>query len=215
MSLTLYGRHTSYNVQKVLWLLDELDVVYEHIEFGSNPADTETTEFGALNPIRKVPVLLDGDKVIWESSAILRYLADEYGAGIWSEKDPYLRSLSERWMDWSQTYFEPAFVGVFWGYYRTPAEQRDMDSVNKNLALCLKGLERVEAQLESSPYLVGDNMTLADICVGVFLYRLVEIDLSVTLGSNTQQWYERLQLSDAFRKWAMSDFSSLEGRLQY
>ena len=215
MSLTLLGRHTSYNVQKVLWLLDDLGLDYEHVELGSNPDDTGTTEFVALNPMRKVPVLKDGDKVIWESNTILRYLVAEYGTEPWTVKDSYQCSLSERWMDWSQSYFEPLFVGVFWGYYRTPAEQRDMGAVNKNLALCLKGLKRLNEQLEKQPYLAGEQISLADICAGVFIYRLVEIDLGVILPKNVQLWYERLQASSGFRKWAMSDFSSLEGRLQY
>jgi glutathione S-transferase len=215
VALILHGRHTSYNVQKVLWLLDELGVSYQHIELGSKPNDTETKEFGALNPMRKVPVLVDGDKVIWESNTILRYLTDEYGAGIWSVKDPYQRSLYERWMDWSHTYFEPVFIGVFWGYYRTPAAQRDMEAVNKNLTLCLKGLERLDEQLASNTYLTGEQISLADICAGVFMYRLVEIDLGVILPTHVQRWYEQLQDSAGFQKWAMSDFSSLENRLQY
>ncbi len=68
MSLTLYGRHNSYNVQKVLWLLEELELDYQQIELGSNPGDTETDEFAQLNPMRKVPVLVDGEKMIWESN---------------------------------------------------------------------------------------------------------------------------------------------------
>ncbi len=64
MSILIYGRHTSYNVQKVLWLLDELQLSYQHIELGSRPDDTETDEFGKLNPMRKVPVLVDNGKVI-------------------------------------------------------------------------------------------------------------------------------------------------------
>ena len=84
MPISIYGRHTSYNVQKVLWLLDDLGTRYNHIELGSNPGDTETDEFGKLNPMRKIPVLVDGDKSIWESNSILRYLVSAYGSGGWN-----------------------------------------------------------------------------------------------------------------------------------
>ncbi len=215
MSITLYGRHTSYNVQKVLWLLDELRLEYRHIELGSEPADTESDEFGQLNPMRKVPVLADNDKAIWESNTILRYLANAYGSQRWQQADAFQTTLIERWMDWSQSRFEPAFIGVFWGYYRTPEAKRDMSAVNNSLDDCLYCLSRLDDQLATARFLSGDQLSLADIATGVFLYRLVEIDLNVKLPERVQSWYQRLQMSSAYQRWVMSDFSSLQGRLQY
>ncbi len=215
MSLTLYGRHTSYNVQKILWLMDELALEYRHIEFGNQPNDTESDEFGQLNPMRKVPVLVDNDRAIWESNTILRYLARAYGSNQWQQQDAFHDSLVERWMDWAQTRFEPAFIGVFWGYYRTPEEKRDMPAVNNSLDDCLFCLSRLDEQLATSRFLTGDQLSLADIATGVFLYRLVEIDLNVILPDRVQSWYERLQQSAGYRLWVMSDFSSLHGRLKY
>ncbi|MCP4490562.1 MAG: glutathione S-transferase family protein [Gammaproteobacteria bacterium] len=204
MALTLYGRHTSYNVQKVLWLLDELSLDYKHVGLGSDPADTETEQFGQLNPMRKVPVLIDGEHSIWESNTILRYLVNAYGSGQWQTGDAYQTSLLERWMDWAQTRFEPAFVGVFWGYYRTPEHLRNEEAINASLADCRYCLDRIDEQL-----------SLADICCGVFLYRLVEIDLKVALPEQVQRWYHTLQQFAGYQRWVQSDFSSLCGRLQY
>lgn len=215
MTILVYGRHTSYNVQKVLWLLDEIQVSYEHIELGSNPGDTETEEFGKLNPMRKVPVLVDNDNVVWESNTILRYLVYRYCPVDWNAQDAYRRSLYERWMDWSQTYFEPAFVGVFWGYYRTPAELHNMEEIQKNLNICMNCLEKIDNQLETHKYLAGDKFSLADICAGVFIFRLTEIDLNVSLPKNVESWYKHLKQSNGYHRWVMSDFSSLKGRLQY
>lgn len=215
MSIILYGRHTSYNVQKILWLLDELTIKHGHIEFGSEPADTESDEFGQLNPMRKVPVLVDDDKVIWESNTILRYLAKVYGTKHWQQQDAYRSSLVERWMDWAQTRFEPAFVGVFWGYYRTPQALRNMEAVKQSLDDCLFCLSKLDKQLATTPFLVDDQLSLADIATGVFIYRLVEIDLNVTLPDRVQSWYVRLQQFAGYQRWVMSDFSSLRGRLQY
>lgn len=215
MPITLYGRHTSYNVQKILWLADELGLEYRHIELGGQPGDTQSDEFGRLNPMRKVPVLVDNDRAIWESNTILRYLVKAYGSNQWQQQDAYQNSLVERWMDWAQTRFEPAFVGVFWGYYRTPEEKRDMSAVNNSLDDCLFCLSRLDDQLATAQFLAGDQLSLADIATGVFLHRLVEIDLNVILPDRVLSWYERLQQRSAYRRWVMSDFSSLHGRLQY
>lgn len=215
MPITIYGRHTSYNVQKVLWLADELAIKYTHIEFGSCPQDTESPEFGQLNPMRKVPVLVDDKKVIWESNSILRYLARSYGGQHWLPHDPFRASLIERWMDWSQTRFEPAFVGVFWGYYRTPEESRDMSAVNSSLADCRFCLSKLDEQLTGKDYLLGEKLTLADISVSVFLHRLINIGLDISLPARVQTWFLRLKQLPAYRQWVLSDFSSLKGRLQY
>ena len=60
-----------------------------------------------------------------------------------------------------------------------------------------------------------DTMSLADVSVGVFLYRLDEIDLEITFPEHVGAWYGRLKNCEGFQRWAMSDFSSLKGRLQY
>ncbi len=215
MTVEILGRHTSYNVQKVLWLVEELDLEYVHKPLGGKHGGLDTAEFGALNPMRKVPVLKEGDRCIWESNTILRYLAEAYGKGTWKVEDPYLRSEHERWMDWSQTKFDPAFTGVFWGYYRTPPARRNMRAVLDSKKACEDCLEKLDHQLAGSRYLTADHLSLADIAIGVFLYRLAEIDLETRMPQRVRSWYERLQTSPGYRKWVMSDFSELEGRLEY
>ena len=101
-TLILYGRSTSFNVQKVLWFLAELETPFEHIQYGGRHGGLDGESFSELNPMRKVPVLENGSDVVWESHTILRYLAAVFGAGHWHPEDPYQRSLVERWMDWSR-----------------------------------------------------------------------------------------------------------------
>jgi glutathione S-transferase len=94
--LTVYGRKSSFNVQKVMWLIGELGVVHEHIELGGAYGGLEAPEFRAMNPHGRVPVVDDNGTIVWESHAILRYLAARYGrAQFWSE-DAAQRSLSDR-----------------------------------------------------------------------------------------------------------------------
>lgn len=215
MALQLLGRDCSYNVQKVLWLAAELELPLQHRQLGGRYGGLDGEAFGAVNPMRKVPVLLDGERVVWESNTILRYLVAAHGGGHWAGDNPYQRSEYERWMDWAQTRFEPAFVGVFWGFYRTPAPARDHDAIARAVRDCEDCLRGLDGQLGREAYLLGPQPTLADICTGVFLYRLEQIDLEVRLPARVQQWYAQLQARDAYRQWVMRDFSALAGRLAY
>lgn len=212
---TIFGRTTSFNVQKVLWLADELNLDYEHIELGGRFGGLDTPEFQGLNPMQKVPVLVDGDGVIWESHTILRYLAAEYGGSQWYPNSAYQRSLYERWLDWSQTAFQPAFMAVFWGYYRRPPQKRDMAAVEKHLKKCDECLGTLNRQLADSKYLAGDRLTLADIPTGAVIYRLTEQGLEMPLPSSVASWYDNLQQRSGYRKWVMSDFSELKGREEF
>jgi glutathione S-transferase len=119
--LTVWGRRSSFNLQKVMWLVSELGIDHRHIQAGGQFGGLDTPEFRAMNPVGRVPVIDDNGTIVWESHAILRYLAARYGrAQFWSD-DPAKRSQADRWMDWSQTALQPDFlVGAFWGFYRTP-----------------------------------------------------------------------------------------------
>ncbi len=213
--MKLYGRTSSFNVQKVLWLLDELELQYEHTQLGGRFKGLDTEQFGRLNPQRKVPVLVDGDKVIWESHSILRYLAASYGDDNWYSDSPYERSLYERWMDWAQVTFQPAFMATFLGYYRMPESKRDMTQVQQDLVSCIHCLQQLEQALAHSAYIAGDKISLADICCGAVLYRLTTQGLNIQLPPRVERWYEALQQRPGYHQWIMSDYSELAAREDY
>ena len=100
--LKVWGRRSSFNLQKVMWLVGELGLPHEHISAGGDFGLNDTPEFLAMNPHGRVPVIDDDGTVVWESQTILRYLAAKYGRGRFWSDDPGERSLAERWMDWSQ-----------------------------------------------------------------------------------------------------------------
>ncbi len=210
--IEIYGRHTSYNVQKVLWIADELDIVYAHKQIGGRFGGTDQPDFLAMNPAGKIPVLRDKQRIIWESNTIIRYLADSYGNGEWISSDPYKRSQTDRWLDWSIDRFEKAFVGVFWGYYRTPPEKQNKKAIKQSVAECESCLLQLAIQLDNRHYITGDRPSVADVATGVFLHRLSAIDLNISMPDNIMQWFDRLRHRPAFSKWVMSDFTELKGR---
>jgi glutathione S-transferase len=214
--LKVWGRRSSFNTQKVLWLVGELGLAHEHMPAGGDFGRLDEPSFRAMNPHGKVPVIEDGDTAVWESQTILRYLAARHGAGAFWSDDPAERAAVERWMDWSATSLQPDFLnGVFWGYYRTPAAQRDMPAIERSLARCAAHFRLLDRVLETRPFLAGDTLTLADIPAGTALYRYFEIDIARPELPNVGNWYSRLQVRPAYREHVMIPFAELHGRLDY
>jgi glutathione S-transferase len=214
--LTIYGGKSSFNVQKVMWLVGELAIAHRHIELGGSFGGLDTPEFRAMNPHGRVPVIVDGATVVWESHAILRYLAARYGEGaLWSE-DPAARSRWDRWMDWAQTTLQPDFLtGVFWGFYRTPAGQRDMRLVEEKIRRCAQHFQLLDAILAGKTFLLGERLSLADIPAGTHLYRYFGLAIARPHVPNVERWYRTLAERPAYRAHVMVPFAELEGRLEY
>ncbi|MFK4442485.1 glutathione S-transferase [Caballeronia udeis] len=215
--LQVWGRRNSSNVQKVMWLIGELDLPHEHIPAGGSFGLTQSAEFLAMNPHGRVPVIKDGDgTIVWESHSILRYLAARYGSPRFWSDDAGQRSQADRWMDWSQSTLQPAFLtGVFWGFYRTPEALRNAKSIEENLSRCAQYFLLLDRVLAGRPFIAGDGLSLADIAAGSNLYRYFELDIKRPDVPNVQAWYDRLQLRPAFREHVMVPFDELFGRLSF
>jgi glutathione S-transferase len=214
--LKVWGRRSSFNVQKVLWLVGELGLEHEHIPAGGGFGRLDEPAFRAMNPHGRVPVIEDGDATLWESQTILRYLAATYGQGTFWPADPAERARVEGWMDWSATSLQPDFLnGIFWGYYRTPEAQRDWPAIDKSLARCTEHFQLLDGILSSQPFLAGERLTLADIPAGTSLYRYFELDIEQPDLPSVSAWYERLQQRPAYREHVMIPFTELRGRLDY
>jgi glutathione S-transferase len=214
--LTVFGRRSSFNLQKVMWLVGELAIEHRHIEAGGQFGGLDTPQFVAMNPHGRVPVIDDGGTIVWESHAILRYLAARYGSGrFWSE-DAGERSQADRWMDWSQTALQLDFLmGVFWGFFRTPEAERDWPAIRAKVARCAGHFRLLDQMLADRRFLGGDALTLADIPAGTCLYRYFELDIERPSVPNVEAWYGRLRERRAFREHVMVPFAELRGRLAY
>ena len=213
--MRLWGRTSSFNVQKVLWCLGELGLEFEHKQVGGAYEGLNTERFRSLNPLGKVPVLEDGKVVIWESHTIIRYLAASYSAGNFWSYSPADRSWIDRWMDWSQAALQPDFMSLFWGFYRTPKEQRDAVAIQAALNACQARYAQLAQQLRSRKYLAGDSFTFADIPAGTSLYRYFEMGADIERPPEVLAWYARLSERPAFAKNIMVSFSELKGREEF
>jgi len=214
--LKVWGRRDAFNVQKVMWLISELGLAHEHIPAGGKFGGLDTPEFLSMNPHGRVPCILDGKTVVWESHAILRYLAACYGHPTFWSDDARDRAQVDEWMDWLQTTLQPDFlVGVFWGFYRTPELQRDWNAIRESVERCSKHFQLLDRMLMNQPFLSGSALGLADICVGTALYRYFELEIERPEIPNVEQWYERLQERPSYREHVMIPFDDMRERLEY
>jgi glutathione S-transferase len=214
--LTVWGRRSSFNVQKVMWLIGELGLAHAHIDAGGSFGGLDAPDFLAINPHGRVPVIRDGDAIVWESHAILRYLAARDGSGRFWSADPVARASVDGWMDWSQTSLQPDFLGgVFWGFYRTPEPKQNWPAINAALARCAGHFSKLDRLLEGRSFLLGDALSLADITAGTSLYRYFELEIERPSLPQVERWYATLQTREAFCTHVMIPFGELRGRLDY
>ncbi len=209
--LTVYGRASSSNVQIVMWAIGELGLAHERLDYGHVHGGLETPDYLAMNPHGLVPTLRDGDTILWESAAILRYLASRYGdGGAFWPADPARRAQVDMWAEWGKLAFASAFtVPIFWARVRTPAAKRDAAALAAGIARFEAMLDRLEAQLSLAPYVAGDAFTVADIVVGHVLFRWFEIDVPRHPRRGVEAYYARLTERPAYRAHVMVPFDVL------
>ncbi|MFO1075756.1 MAG: glutathione S-transferase [Geminicoccaceae bacterium] len=201
--LKVWGRTNSLNVQKVMWTVAELGLAHERIDAGGAFGGLASAAYGALNPNRLVPVLEDGATVIWESNAIVRYLAARYGAGdLWPE-DPARRSLADRWMDWQATTAQPALGPVFWGLVRTPPEQRDLALIERQVPVLGETMRVLDAHLATNRFVAGETLTMGDIPVGCVAWRYLNLPIARPKLPHLARWAAELQERPGYRAHVM------------
>lgn len=205
--LILWGRNTSANVQKVIWALEELGLSYRRVDVGGSFGGLDTPEYGAMNPNRRIPVLQDGDLTIWESSAIVRYLAARYGSGSLWPAMPEFRATCDQWADWCNTTFQPAWIEVFVQMVRTAPSKQDPNRIKTCMGQANACFGLLNDQLAGRAFLAGEDLTYADILCGVSLYRWSTLDVERIDMPNVDAWHERLRRRAGFVKGVEVDFS--------
>ncbi len=205
--LKIWGRTNSINVQKVLWCCDELSLRYERIDAGGDFGVTREPEYLALNPNGLVPTISDNGFVLWESNAIVRYLAAKHGMGTLCPKDLAERADADRWMDWQMgtlwANFRPAFVGLV----RTTPEKRDRAYIATAIRETAENLAILDAHLVGRDYVTGLSLTMADIPLGVTAYRWFSLDIERPPMPNLEAWYGRLCAQAPYRATVMLPLS--------
>jgi glutathione S-transferase len=205
--LKVWGRVNSINVQKVLWVLGELNLPYERVDAGMAFGIVNEPFYKKMNANARVPTIDDEGFVLWESNAIVRYLAAKHGAGSLWPTDLRERADSDRWMDWASVHVGPAINPVFWGLIRTPLEQRNMASIEAGAEATAQQFRIFEQSIGERDYVAGKNFTMGDIIVGVYAHRWYALGVKHPDLPRVEAYYDRLKRRPVFQKHIMKPLS--------
>jgi glutathione S-transferase len=209
--LKVWGRVTSINVQKVMWGVGELKLPHQRIDAGGAFGKTDTAEYAAMNPNRLVPVIEDAGFTLWESDAILRYLARGYGAGTLLPEGAHAQAMADQWMTWAaSSLYTDIISSIFWGLIRTPATERNTAGIAASVKRAGERLAILDARLAGRSYILGETLTVADIPAGALMYRYFTLPVERPRLPNVEAWYRRLTEREAYRQHVMIDYSALK-----
>ncbi|MEO5700187.1 MAG: glutathione S-transferase family protein [Casimicrobiaceae bacterium] len=201
--LLIWGRANSVNVQKVLWCCEEAGVAYERKDAGGSFGVVDSREYRQRNPNGLVPTIEDDGFVLWESNAIVRYLAARHAQGTLYPVSIHERARADQWMDWHVSTFWPTLRPLFLGLVRTPPEQRDAAVLEAARLATAKVLAVLDAQLERSRFAAGTAFTMADIALGCGVWRWMALPVERPQLAHVQRWIADLGTRDAYRKLVM------------
>lgn len=190
--LRILGKASSINVRKVLWLCDEIGLPYERRDEGPELA---------LNPNGLVPVIVDGDFVLWESHTILRYLTGRYGGAAPLPQEPRRRAEVEQWIDWQATDLNSSWRYVFMALVRRDPAFDDPRQIAASITTWNRMMSILDARLAATQaYVAGADFTLADIPIGLSVNRWLMTPIGRPVLPAVLAYYERLSVRPAFLK---------------
>lgn len=198
--LTIWGRLNSHNVKKVAWLAQEMDIPHVRHDIGGQFG--MTPDYLAMNPNALIPTIDEDGLVLWESNAILRYMAARHGGNRFWPADPAKRAVGDKWMDW-QFNFAEAQREAFVNLIRKTPDQRDPDAVLRSAQAAGKAMGILEAALAQSPWLSGDAFGLGDIPMGVYAHSFFTLDIPRPNLPHVRDWYDRLTAMPAYAQTVM------------
>lgn len=210
--LKVWGRPTSTNTQRVLWTLVEAGVPYKltlasattgakgYVWQGEVPFGiVDTAAYRAMNPNGTIPTIDDGGFVLWESNAIVAYLARRYAPDrlFGANESTFARAL--QWMIWANYSLDPALHALILHLERLPESQRSPETVEASRREVVRKLEMVEAQLSLARFIAADDFTMGDIPLAISTQRFFHFGLLRPALPRVEAWLARLAERDGFR----------------
>jgi len=170
---------------------------YKREDYGRQFNNTQDAAYLALNPNGKVPTLIDGDTVVWESNTILRYLANKRGSPLYPA-DAAGRGQVERWMDWQLASLNGPYLAIFRDAKKPEAERSP--SWSKDAEELAQQLQILAGALKTGAWIAGGAMSLADICLGPIIHRCLEFPIPLPALDRLQAWRGQVAARPAFQK---------------
>ena len=208
----MFGQRNASNVLPVMWTVGELEIPYTRRDTGGSFGGTGTPEYLAMNPNGRIPTVRDGDFVLWESNAIVRYLCrryDEHGVLLPRSEEEY--ALADQWMDWHKTTLYPPYIDLTWALVRTEPAVRDRRKIEDLRSETEARLAILDNRLTRTGHVVGDRFTMADIPFGALVHRYLNLEIERPPFPQIASWYARLSERPAFARHVMFPFGTDPG----
>ena len=211
--ITVWGRKSSSNVQAVMWCIEELDIPYTRIDAGFTYGIVDSEDYLAMNPNGTVPTIQDEQNPpLWESGAILRYLAGRFADDDFWPSAVVDRARVDQWAEWAKINIAMAFTGpVFWRVARTPVDRQDPVAIANAVAVFEDALTIADFQLQTSLYLAGEKFSLADIQFAHVLFRYYDIPIARKKLNAVEEYYGRIVQRIAYREHVAISYNELTG----
>lgn len=203
--MKLHAIRASHNCRRVIATIEHLALNVQVVEPDMASGALRAPEYLALNPNGKVPTLEDGDFKLWESNAIMQYLASQKpDSGLWPE-DARVRADIARWQFWESNHFSrPTGTLAFQRVFKKYVLKQEPDEAA--VARAVKDFHKVapvlNGQLEGRQFIVGDALTLADFSIGANLSHAAAAEMPVGDYPHIQAWWDRLEAVPAWKSTA-------------
>ena len=203
--MKLYVIAISPNCRQVEAVVHPLDLDVEIVPMDPQSGELGKAEYLALNPNGRVPTLVDGDFKLWESRAIMQYLAEKQGETSLFPADATKRSDIMRWIYWEALHFNKAVGTICWETVAKPTfgmGDPDESIVEAGIEEFHRFAPVLNDQLDGGTFVTGDDLTLADFALGSFtaLVKSTRSRVPIEQYANIASWYRRLDDLPAWDK---------------
>ncbi len=194
--LTIYGRKSSANVQKVHWICIEGNLEFNPVNVGGKYGGHTSPEFTQMNPNSTIPVLMDGNFTIYESNSIIRYISEKFN--IFKSNNSQETALNNQWIDWSSLVFGLQCATYTAHNMLLPVAQRNPTLASETKKKIGSSFAILDNQLKNNHFILYDELSLADIPLGCWLHRCVILDLDFSNFKSLEKFYFTLKERQAF-----------------
>lgn len=195
--LSFRGSPNGRKVEAVIHHL-KARVDIEHLDF---PTALKTPEFLRINANGKTPVLIDGDFVLWESNAIMQYLADKQSDAQLFPRDLKLRADVVRWQFWEQRHFNRAFGALAFEFVAKPYLGLEQDQ--HQISQAVTELERfapvLEQALQGRKFVATEHITLADYSLATFQSYRAAVPFDWQRFPNINAYFDRIKMTPSWQ----------------
>lgn len=180
-------------------LAKEIGLEYEGISIDLGKGEQNSPEYLKLNPNGKVPSLVDGDFVLWESAAINNYLASRYKPELLGDSIED-KALIDQWSYWGMLEIQPHIHRIGFQKFRVPDDQRDENAIQEAVNALPGVLKILDEHLSDREYMLGDRFTLADINLGTVVMGTQRIEFDLSDYSNINRWMQMILKRPSFKE---------------